>query len=54
MKPRIFISAVTSEVGHARQLLANELTRLSDDPVERDIIRTVSDNGHHSLQLSSL
>ena len=37
MKPCIFISAVTSELKTARQLMANELTRLGYDPVWEDI-----------------
>ena len=37
MKPRIFISAVTAELGTTRQLVANELTRLGYDPVWEDI-----------------
>src|SRR5271168_2648809 len=37
MKPRIFISAVTSELGQTRQLAANVLTRLGYDPVWQDI-----------------
>ena len=37
MKPRIFISAVTSELGTTRQLVANVLSRLGYDPVWQDI-----------------
>ena len=42
MKPRIFISAVTSEFGTARQLVANVLSRLGYDPVWQDIFGTES------------
>ncbi len=37
MKPRLFISAVTAELGHTRQLVANVLSRLGYDPVWQDI-----------------
>jgi hypothetical protein len=40
MKPRIFISAVTSELRTARQLVANVLLRLGYDPVTQDIFGT--------------
>ena len=40
MKPRIFISAVTQELGQTRQLAANVLTRLGYDPVWQDIFGT--------------
>ena len=40
MKPRIFISAVTSEFGTSRQLVANVLSRLGYDPVWQDIFGT--------------
>jgi len=40
MKPRIFISAVTTEFGRTRQLVANVLSRLGDDPVTQDIFGT--------------
>ncbi len=42
MKPRIFISAVTSEFGATRQLVANVLLRLGYDPVTQDIFGTES------------
>ncbi|MFM9960376.1 MAG: tetratricopeptide repeat protein, partial [Planctomycetaceae bacterium] len=42
MKPRIFISAVTSEFGTSRQLVANVLSRLGYDPVWQDIFGTES------------
>ena len=42
MKPRIFISAVTSELGTTRQLVANALLRLGYDPVTQDIFGTES------------
>lgn len=42
MKPRIFISAVTSELGQTRQLAANVLQRLGYDPVWQDIFGTES------------
>ena len=42
MKPRIFISAVTSELGATRQLVANVLLRLGYDPVTQDIFGTES------------
>jgi tetratricopeptide (TPR) repeat protein len=42
MKPRIFISAVTSELGSTRQLVANVLLRLGYDPVTQDIFGTES------------
>ena len=37
MKPRIFVSAVTVELGQTRQLVANVLLRLGYDPVFQDI-----------------
>lgn len=37
MQPRIFISAVTSELGHARQLAANVMQRLGYTPVWQEI-----------------
>jgi tetratricopeptide (TPR) repeat protein len=40
MKPRIFVSAVTSELGQTRQLVANVLSRLGYDPVWQDIFGT--------------
>lgn len=40
MKPRIFISAVTSEFGSTRQLGANVLQRLGYDPVWQNIFGT--------------
>jgi tetratricopeptide (TPR) repeat protein len=40
MKPRIFISAVTPELGQTRQLAANVLMRLGYDPVWQDIFGT--------------
>ena len=40
MKPRLFISAVTSELGTPRQLVANVLSRLGYDPVWQDIFGT--------------
>jgi hypothetical protein len=40
VKPRIFISAVTSELGQARQLAANVLMRLGYDPVWQNIFGT--------------
>ena len=40
MKPRLFISAVTAELGHTRQLVANVLSRLGYDPVWQDIFGT--------------
>src|SRR5688572_27064196 len=40
MKPRIFISAVTSELGTIRQLVSNVLLRLGYDPVTQDIFGT--------------
>ena len=40
MKPRIFISAVTSEFGTSRQLVANVLSRLGYDPIWKDIFGT--------------
>ena len=42
MKPRIFISAVSSEFGTSRQLVANVLSRLGYDPVWQDIFGTES------------
>ena len=42
MKPRIFISAVTTEFGRTRQLVANVLLRLGYDPVTQDIFGTES------------
>ena len=42
MKPRIFISAVTQELGQTRQLAANVLMRLGYDPVWQDIFGTES------------
>ena len=42
MKPRIFISSVTSEFGTSRQLVANVLSRLGYDPVWQDIFGTES------------
>ncbi len=42
MKPRIFISAVTSVLGTTRQLVANVLLRLGYDPVTQDIFGTES------------
>ncbi|MFN9626916.1 MAG: DUF4062 domain-containing protein, partial [Planctomycetota bacterium] len=42
MKPRIFISAVTSELRTTRQLVANALLRLGYDPVTQDIFGTES------------
>ena len=42
MKPRIFISVVTSELGATRQLVANVLLRLGYDPVTQDIFGTES------------
>ena len=40
MKPRLFISAVTAELGRTRQLVANVLSRLGYDPVWQDIFGT--------------
>lgn len=40
MKPRIFISAVSSEFGQLRQLVANILQRLGYEPVWQDIFGT--------------
>ena len=40
MQGRIFISAVTAELGSARQLVANVLTGLGDEPVGQDIFGT--------------
>jgi len=40
MKPRLFISAVTAELGRSRQLVANVLSRLGYDPVWQDIFGT--------------
>jgi tetratricopeptide (TPR) repeat protein len=40
MKPRIFISTVSSELGSIRQLTANVLTRLGYEPVWQDIFGT--------------
>ncbi len=37
MKPRLFISAVTAELGHTRQLVANVLARLGYEPVWQDL-----------------
>ncbi|MBC8117546.1 MAG: DUF4062 domain-containing protein, partial [Candidatus Saccharimonas sp.] len=42
MKPRIFISAVTTEFGRTRQLVANVLLRLGYDPFTQDIFGTES------------
>ena len=42
MKPRIFVSAVTAELGQARQLVANVLSQLEYDPVWEDIFGTES------------
>ncbi len=42
MKPRIFISSVSSELGTTRQLVANVLSRLGYDPVWQDIFGTES------------
>lgn len=42
MKPRIFISAVSSELKTTRQLVANVLLRLGYDPVWQDIFGTES------------
>ena len=40
MKPRIFISTVSSELGSIRQLTANVLERLGYEPVWQDIFGT--------------
>jgi hypothetical protein len=40
MKPRVFISTVTSELRTARQLTANILHRLGYEPVWQDIFGT--------------
>ncbi len=42
MKPRIFISAVTRELGTIRQLVANVLTRLGYEPIWQEIFGTES------------
>ncbi|MFM9961776.1 MAG: tetratricopeptide repeat protein [Planctomycetaceae bacterium] len=42
MKPRIFISSVSSEFRTSRQLIANVLSRLGYDPVWQDIFGTES------------
>ena len=39
-KPRLFISAVTRELGSARQRIANILTRKGYEPVWQDIFGT--------------
>ena len=40
MKPRVFISTVSSELGSIRQLTANVLARLGYEPVWQDIFGT--------------
>jgi Domain of unknown function (DUF4062) len=40
LTPRIFISAVTRELGPARQLVANTLQSLGYEPVWQDIFST--------------
>jgi hypothetical protein len=40
MKPRVFISTVSSELGSIRQLTANVLERLGYEPVWQDIFGT--------------
>ena len=42
MAPRIFVSAVTSELKTARQMVANALTRLGYEPVRQEIFGTES------------
>lgn len=42
MAPRIFVSAVSSELKTARQLVSNTLTRLGYEPVTQEIFGTES------------
>jgi len=43
-KPLIFVSAVSRELKTARQLVANTLTALDDEPVWQDIFETRCDD----------